>query len=295
MKTKEIGADRVFNIINVIISVLIMLFSFYPLYFVLIASFSDPALVTSGKVWILPARITFDGYKQILAYSDLWLGYGNTILYTVIGTFINIVFTVTGAYALSRRDIPARGFFIKMFVFTMLFSGGLIPTYLLIKALGLYNNFWVMILPGALSVWNFLIAKSYFEANIPNELLEAAKIDGCSDIRFFVSVVLPISKVILAVLVIYYSVSHWNAYFNAMIYLKDRVKWPLQLVLRQILITAQNTDELTVNTADVMKALNLAESMKYGVIILASLPVMAMYPFFQKYFIKGVMIGSIKG
>ena len=152
-----------------------------------------------------------------------------------------------------------------------------------------------MILPGALSVWNFLIAKSYFEANIPNELLEAAKIDGCSDIRFFVSVVLPISKVILAVLVIYYSVSHWNAYFNAMIYLKDRVKWPLQLVLRQILITAQNTDELTVNTADVMKALNLAESMKYGVIILASLPVMAMYPFFQKYFIKGVMIGSIKG
>lgn len=295
MKTKEIGADRVFNIINVIISVLIMLFSFYPLYFVLIASFSDPALVTSGKVWILPARITFDGYKQILAYSDLWLGYGNTILYTVVGTFINIVFTVTGAYALSRRDIPARGFFIKMFVFTMLFSGGLIPTYLLIKALGLYNNFWVMILPGALSVWNFLIAKSYFEANIPNELLEAAKIDGCSDIRFFVSVVLPISKVILAVLVIYYSVSHWNAYFNAMIYLKDRVKWPLQLVLRQILITAQNTDELTVNTADVMKALNLAESMKYGVIILASLPVMAMYPFFQKYFIKGVMIGSIKG
>ncbi len=295
MKTKEIGADRVFNIINVIISVLIMLFSFYPLYFVLIASFSDPALVTSGKVWILPARITFDGYKQILAYSDLWLGYGNTILYTVIGTFINIVFTVTGAYALSRRDIPARGFFIKMFVFTMLFSGGLIPTYLLIKALGLYNNFWVMILPGALSVWNFLIAKSYFEANIPNELLEAAKIDGCSDIRFFVSVVLPISKVILAVLVIYYSVSHWNAYFNAMIYLKDRWKWPLQLVLRQILITAQNTDELTVNTADVMKALNLAESMKYGVIILASLPVMAMYPFFQKYFIKGVMIGSIKG
>lgn len=295
MKTKEIGADRVFNIINVIISVLIMLFSFYPLYFVLIASFSDPALVTSGKVWILPARITFDGYKQILAYSDLWLGYGNTILYTVVGTFINIVFTVTGAYALSRRDIPARGFFIKMFVFTMLFSGGLIPTYLLIKALGLYNNFWVMILPGALSVWNFLIAKSYFEANIPNELLEAAKIDGCSDIRFFVSVVLPISKVILAVLVIYYSVSHWNAYFNAMIYLKDRWKWPLQLVLRQILITAQNTDELTVNTADVMKALNLAESMKYGVIILASLPVMAMYPFFQKYFIKGVMIGSIKG
>lgn len=295
MKTKEIGADRVFNIINVIISVLIMLFSFYPLYFVLIASFSDPALVTSGKVWILPARITFDGYKQILAYSDLWMGYGNTILYTVIGTFINIVFTVTGAYALSRRDIPARGFFIKMFVFTMLFSGGLIPTYLLIKALGLYNNFWVMILPGALSVWNFLIAKSYFEANIPNELLEAAKIDGCSDIRFFVSVVLPISKVILAVLVIYYSVSHWNAYFNAMIYLKDRWKWPLQLVLRQILITAQNTDELTVNTADVMKALNLAESMKYGVIILASLPVMAMYPFFQKYFIKGVMIGSIKG
>ena len=295
MKTKEIGADRAFNIINVIISVLIMLFSFYPLYFVLIASFSDPALVTSGKVWILPARITFDGYKQILAYSDLWLGYGNTILYTVIGTFINIVFTVTGAYALSRRDIPARGFFIKMFVFTMLFSGGLIPTYLLIKALGLYNNFWVMILPGALSVWNFLIAKSYFEANIPNELLEAAKIDGCSDIRFFVSVVLPISKVILAVLVIYYSVSHWNAYFNAMIYLKDRWKWPLQLVLRQILITAQNTDELTVNTADVMKALNLAESMKYGVIILASLPVMAMYPFFQKYFIKGVMIGSIKG
>lgn len=295
MKTKEIGADRVFNIINVIISVLIMLFSFYPLYFVLIASFSDPALVTSGKVWILPARITFDGYKQILAYSDLWMGYGNTILYTVIGTFINIVFTVTGAYALSRRDIPARGFFIKMFVFTMLFSGGLIPTYLLIKALGLYNNFWVMILPGALSVWNFLITKSYFEANIPNELLEAAKIDGCSDIRFFVSVVLPISKVILAVLVIYYSVSHWNAYFNAMIYLKDRWKWPLQLVLRQILITAQNTDELTVNTADVMKALNLAESMKYGVIILASLPVMAMYPFFQKYFIKGVMIGSIKG
>lgn len=295
MKTKEIGADRVFNIINVIISVLIMVFSFYPLYFVLIASFSDPALVTSGKVWILPARITFVGYKQILAYSDLWMGYGNTILYTVIGTFINIVFTVTGAYALSRRDIPARGFFIKMFVFTMLFSGGLIPTYLLIKALGLYNNFWVMILPGALSVWNFLIAKSYFEANIPNELLEAAKIDGCSDIRFFVSVVLPISKVILAVLVIYYSVSHWNAYFNAMIYLKDRWKWPLQLVLRQILITAQNTDELTVNTADVMKALNLAESMKYGVIILASLPVMAMYPFFQKYFIKGVMIGSIKG
>ena len=294
-RSNRLSPDWKFDLVNGALILMITLLILYPLYFIVIASFSDPNAIARGRVWFLPKNITLEGYRRILEYKKIWLGYKNTILYTGVGTFVNVSFTMMAGYALSRKDLPLRGLWIGIFMFTMFFDGGLIPRFLFLKNLGLYNNFWVMILPTAVSVWNLIIAKTFFENSIPDELLEAAQLDGCGDLRFFASIVFPLSKAIMAVLAVYYAVGHWNEYFNAMIYLKDESKFPLQLFLRQVLLQNQFQDEIMINNADAEKNALIAESMKYGIIILSSLPVFVMYPFMQKYFVKGVMIGAVKG
>ena len=296
-KIKSAKEDAVFNIINYIILTLCFLAVAYPLYLIIISSFSDPIEVGLGRVWLYPKKITFEGYKRILEHEDLWIGYKNTLLYTFAGTSVNLVLTLAGAYALSRSDMPGRNIFMGFIVFTMFFTGGLIPNYLLVKNLNLIDKFMVMVLPKAIVVWNLIIARSFFQTTIPQELREASEMDGCTDIYFFVKIVLPLSKAIIAVLVIYYAVMHWNSYFDAMIYLKSREKYPLQLVLREVLVLNQYNDNMMemVNSENSNEYLMIAESMKYGIIIVASLPVLVLYPFLQKHFMKGVMIGAIKG
>jgi len=287
--------DRIFNIVNYSLLVIILLLISYPLFFVIIASISDPVDVSLGRVWLWPVNASMEGYRRILAHSDLWTGYRNTIYYTVAGTALNLALTLTGAYSLSRKDLPGRNIFMKFIVFTMFFSGGLIPTYLLINNLGLYNTFWVIIIINAVSVYNLIVARTFFQNNIPDELLEAARIDSCNDIKFFLMIVLPVSKAIIAVLVIFYAVTHWNSYYNGLIYLRDRNRFPLQIFLREILIQNQFGEDMQVDDPNELAVRMIANTMKYGVIIVASVPVLILYPFLQKYFMKGVMIGAIKG
>ncbi|MCU6792534.1 carbohydrate ABC transporter permease [Paenibacillus sp. WQ 127069] len=280
--------------VGTVLLILVLVVVAYPLYFIVIASVSNPSAVSLGEVLLLPKGITIDGYSRIFAHHDLWIGYRNTLVYTFVGTFINVAMTLTAAYALSRKDLIGRNVFMGYIAFTMFFSGGLIPTYLLIKSLGLYNSFWVMVLPGAVSVWNLIIARTFFQTTIPDDLWEAGVMDGCTNVRFFVSIVLPLSKAISAVLILFYAVAHWNEFFNGLIYLKDRARYPLQLIIRDILIQAQMNQDLVQDENAEILAL-ASNMMKYGVIIVASIPVLILYPFIQKYFVKGVMIGAIKG
>jgi len=274
----------------------------YPLFFVLIASVSDPVLVNTGKVWIIPRGLTLDGYARIVQHDDLLRGYRNSLAYASVGTLLNLGLTLTAAYALSRRDLPGRNGIMLYLTFTMFFSGGLIPTFLLIRDVGLYNTFWIMILPAggsalhlAVSVFNIIIARTFFMNTIPQELLDAAVMDGCSDLRFFRSVVLPLSGAIVAVLMVFYAVGHWNGFFHGLIYLRERERFPLQLILRDILIQNTFTEELEIDDENALAAMMLAESIKYGMIIVASVPVLILYPFVQKHYVRGVMIGAIKG
>lgn len=291
MKRKCIQ-DRIFLICNTILAIFFLLICLYPLYFILIASFSSPGLVTNGKVWIIPRGITLAGYEMMLQHTEIWNGYFNTILYTVIGTCINLVFNISAGYALSRKSLPFRRLINMFFLLTMFISGGLVPTYLLMNSLHLVNTFMIMVLMGGVNVWNLIICRTFFENNIPIEILEAAKIDGSSELGFFLKIALPLSKAILAVMTLFFAVEHWNGYYNALIYLRDENKYPLQLILRNLLLTTQ----LSPDTRDsgMEQLLNL-QSMKYGVIVIASAPVLILYPFIQKYFVKGVMIGAIKG
>lgn len=285
--------DVIFDIINTSILILITLTILYPLIFVVSASFSDPMLVLTGKVSLLPKEPTLKAYKVVFKNQDILSGYKNTIVYTVVGTLINLVMTIAGAYPLSRKDFLGRKTLTLFFTVTMFFSGGLIPTYLIIRDLGLYNNFWVMVIPGAVSVWNMFIMRAFFQNSIPMELEEAAFIDGASNMTILLKIVLPLSAPIIAVMVMYYGVGHWNAYFNALIYLNDRDRYPLQLILREILLQNQMS-EMTEGETVVSQQL-LAEGIKYAVIVVASVPVLLLYPFLQKYFMKGVMVGAIKG
>ena len=269
----------------------------YPLFFVVIASISDPVRVNTGEVWIVPLGLTLDGYREIFTDDQILRGYWNSILYTVFGTLLNLVLTISSAYALSRRDMVGRNLIMGVLVFTMFFTGGLIPLFLLVRSLGLYDTFFIMILvmPNAVSVFNIVIARTFFQSNIPQELLEAASMDGCSDFRFLVSVVIPISGAIIAVLMVFYAVSHWNAFFGALVFLKSESRYPLQLILRGILLSHQLADDMWVDDSDALKHQMLAESIKYGVIVVASIPVLVLYPFVQKHYVRGVMLGSIKG
>ena len=288
--------DRTLDIVLYAILGAITVSVLYPLIYVTSASFSNPVDVLNGNMKLLPIDLTLEGYRRVFRNSAILIGYKNTILYTVVGTIVNVAVTVATAYPLSRKDFVGRNLFTILFTFTMFFSGGLIPTYLVIRSLGLINNFWVMILPGTISVFNVIIARTFFKSAIPAELQEAAMIDGCSNIGILVRIVIPLSKPILAVLALFYAVAHWNAFFNALIYLNDRERFPLQLILREILLQNQMINTMTqTGDSDTMEMELWSESIKYSIMIVASLPVLVIYPFFQRFFVKGLMIGAIKG
>lgn len=296
-KNTHIRDDVGFNIVNYTILTIVLLVVAYPLIYIVSASFSSTAAVMANRVWLWPVEPSLKGYEAVFNNKDILTGFGNSILYTLVGTFVNLVVTLAAAYPLSRKDLRPRNVIMLVFSFTMFFSGGMIPSYLLISDLGLLNSRWSIILPGALSVYNMIIARQFFASNIPTELLEASQLDGCSDFQFILRVVIPLSGAIVAVLGLFFAVGHWNAYFNALLYIGDRKKYPLQVFLREILI--QNTIDASmtgsVSIEDEVVKQGLEDLLKYSLIIVASVPVLLIYPFVQKYFVKGVMIGSIKG
>ncbi|MBO9604471.1 MAG: carbohydrate ABC transporter permease [Paenibacillaceae bacterium] len=289
------GSDRAFDIVVHVLLALLLLVVLYPLLYIVSASFSDPYAVTNGQMLLWPVGFTWEGYDKIFASDDIWNGYKNAIVYTLVGTTVNVVLTIMAAYPLSRSNFMARNFFMSLFAFTMFFSGGLIPLYMVVKALGLLNSMWALIIPSAVSIWNIIVARTYFQMSIPNELYEAAQIDGCRNFRYLLSVVLPLSKPIVAVLVLFYGVGHWNKFFDALIFLNDEDKYPLQLILRNILIKNMLSEQMLDQFTDFAEQDRIAEVIKYGLIVVSSVPMLVIYPFVQKYFIKGVMIGAIKG
>lgn len=287
------SSDTVMEVVMYAFAVVILVILMYPLYFIVIASFSDPSAVAGGQVWLFPKGFTLDGYKELLKHENIWIGYRNTILYTVVGTIIGLAVNISAAYALSRKDLAGRKFLSLFFIFTMFFNGGLIPTFLTIRDLHLYDTFLVMVLPFSVGVYNIIVARTFFQTSIPSDLWEAAQIDGCGNLRYFAQVVLPLSKAIIAVLGLWIAVGHWNSYFNALIFLKNPDLHPLQLILRNILITNQMQSGMGTGEAAQI-ALRLANMMRYSVIIVATVPIMCIYPFVQKYFNQGVMIGAVK-
>lgn len=294
-RIKRSKEDLIFDIIAYAFLGAVLLIIVYPLYFVTIASVSDPYAVLNGEVVVLPKGLNIDSYIRIFQDKNIWTGYANTFLYTILGTLLNVALTMTIAYPLSRKYFSGRKTIMTLLLITMYFSGGMIPTYLLVNSLHLRDTLWVMIFLGAISVYNVIITRTFLESNITSELEEAASIDGASQLHFFFKMVLPLSKSILAVLVLYYAVAHWNDYMRGMIYLNSAKKYPLQLVIRSILIQTQMIDTNSIDVEEIAARMKLAEAMKYGVIIVSSVPVLVLYPFIQKYFVKGVMIGAVKG
>lgn len=294
-RIKSSVGDRLFtSMIYALLSVFFLMI-LYPLIFILSASISDPSAVVSGKVWLWPVQPTLMGYEAVFKHKLIGSGFANSVYYTVFGTAINIVMTVLAAYPLSRSDLYGKNVIMLLFVFTTMFSGGLIPGYLLVKDLGMLNTVWAMVLPGALSVWNVIITRTYFQTALPAELLEAAQIDGCNDFKFVGKIVIPLSGPIIAVMTLYYAVGHWNQYFNAMIFLNKQNLYPLQIVLRNILIQNDVNALMLSDIANVAQREALRVLLKYSLIVVSTLPLMLVYPFVQKHFVKGVMIGSLKG
>ncbi len=294
---KDSTQDKVLYFFAYLIMTLSLIIVGYPLIFVLSASFSSGVAISQGRVFLWPVDVTLDGYEAVFKHKLIVSGYINTIAYTCVGTFINVAVTLICAYPLSRRDMQWKGFYMFLFVFTMYFGGGLIPTYLWINNMKLVNTFWVMILPGLMSTYNMIIMRTSIQSGIPQEMLEASMIDGCSDIQYFWYMVLPLSTATIAVISLYYAVGHWNAYFNALIYLTDRSRYPLQIILREILVSNQvSMAEVEGIDPEALAAMaNLANQLKYALIIVSCGPILLAYPFVQKYFVKGVMIGSVKG
>lgn len=297
-KMRMTKGDVVFTICNYIFITLAVVITLYPLVYVLSASISEPTKVNSGEMWLWPVDITFAGYKRVFNNPDIWSGYANTIFYTVFGTLINLVLTIPCAYALAKKHLPFKKGISFIILFTMFFSGGLIPLYMLVDTLHLLDTVWAVVLPTAASAYNIIISRTFMETTIPEGLEEAAEIDGCDPFRTFFKIILPLSAPIIAVMALFYGVGHWNSYFNEMIFLTDRSKLPLQVILREIIVVTQiNTSGQTTNmeaqTAAEMQ--QLAGIIKYAVMIVSSLPIIIVYPFLQRFFVKGVMIGSIKG
>jgi putative aldouronate transport system permease protein len=296
MAQRRTPADWFADIVIWVLVAVVAVAVIYPLYFVVIASFSNPAMVSTGKVTVLPVDINFGGYEKVFSDSRIWIGYRNTIVYSVVGTLLNMVVTLPAAFALARIEFKPRRVILFLFTFTMYFAGGLIPSYLLFKDLGLLDNMWVFVLPGAVSVWNLIIARSFFETSIPEDLHDAAQIDGLGYFGYFMKIVLPLSSAIIAVLALYYFVGHWNDYFTALIYIRTDTKQPLQMVLQNILLANQTQQGGSGNGGQsALQQQQLADQIKYGVIIVSTLPLLVVYPFLQKYFNKGVMIGAVKG
>ncbi len=298
-RTKRCKEDVVFDTVTFLILTVILIIVIYPLYWVVISSISDPSAVSSGDVLWKPIGFTLKGYGEVFKNSAVMRGFLNSIFYTVCGVAVNLAVTLPTAYALSRSVFSGKKPITIFYMITMFFGGGLIPTYLVVKNLHMLNTMWALILPGCLSVYNMIVARTFFKSNISEELYEAAEIDGCSQGKFFFQIALPLSKAIIAILVLYYGVGHWNSYFSALVYISDKDYYPLQLVLRNILITNETALSQTATTQAARDALRekqqLIDVMKYSLIIISSIPVLVLYPFIQKHFVKGVMIGSIKG
>ena len=302
MKTKPVKRcreDVIFDTVIFIILTLILFVVAYPLYWVIISSFSDPTAVSAGKVLLRPIGFTLKGYAEVFKNSQVMRGFFNSIVITFVGVCVNLAVTLPTAYALSRDNFSGKKPITIFYMITMFFGGGMIPTYLVVKNMQLLNTIWALVLPGCLSVYNMIVARTFFKSNISEELYEAGEIDGCTQSRFFFQIALPLSKAIIAIMVLYYGVGHWNSYFSALLYISDQDKYTLQLVLRNILITNQTALSQTATTAAARAALQeqqqLIDVMKYSLIIISSVPVLIMYPLVQKHFVKGVMIGSVKG
>ncbi|QHT59847.1 carbohydrate ABC transporter permease [Paenibacillus lycopersici] len=292
---RESFSDKLFLTLVYAFLALVLLVVLYPLVYILSSSFSSPQAVISGKVWLLPVDFSLAGYRAIFSNPQIMTGYGNSLFYTVFGVLINVSLTVMMAYPLSRTTFYGRNVLMGMLVLTMMFSGGLIPYYLTVKNLHLLDTRWAMLLPSAMAVWQVIIARTFFQTSIPKELGEAAELDGCSDLGFLWRVVLPLSKPILAVLVLMYAVSQWNAYFEALIFLKSQSRFPLQIILRNILILNSIDSSMMVDANKMAAMQGLRDLLKFSLIVVATVPVLAIYPFVQKYFVQGIMIGSLKG
>lgn len=288
-------SDRIFDVVNIILIIFAVLITIYPLYFILIASISSPVYTNIGQVVLYPRGIMFDGLYMLATTPAIWMGYRNTIIYAVLGTSINMFVTIPAAYALSRKDFRARKFVSFFFIFTMIFSGGMIPTFIVVMRVGLLDSMFALMIPNALSVWNMIVAKAFFD-NMPYDMTEAAVMDGCSNTRLFITIILPLSKAMLAVIALFYVVGHWNAFFEAMIYLSSREKFPLQLILREILILAEMVATADGGMTDQMREMHdLSNLIRYSAVVVSTVPLLILYPFVQKYFTQGIMIGAVKG
>jgi len=296
----ESRADRIFDVINYLLLIIVLVLTAYPLIYIVSASVSDPTAVNSGRMWLWPVSFTLEGYQRLFKNGEIWLGYANTIFYTVFGTLLNLAVTLPCAYAMSRKDFVGRKTLNFMVVFTMFFGGGLIPTYIVVKNLGLLDTRIILLVLGATSSYNLIVTRTFFSSSIPDELRESAFVDGCTNWILFTRIVLPLSKAIIAVMALFFGVTHWNAYFNALVYISTREKYPLQVFLREILIFSEmlpamlaSEDSLVIE--ELTRQARIAEMVKYGAIIVSSLPVIIAYPLLQRYFVKGVMLGAIKG
>jgi putative aldouronate transport system permease protein len=291
---KDSAGDKVFLISIYVILSFVFIVVLYPLIYILSSSFSSPAAVTSGRVWLWPVDLSLNGYEKLFQTPQIMTGYANSLFYTAAGTIISVLLTIMISYPLSRKTFFGRNALMMMITFTLLFSGGLIPTYMVVREVGLIDTRWALLIPNAIWVWQVIIARSFFQNSIPDELIDSSEMDGCSDFRFMRSVVVPLSKPIIAVLVLMYAVGQWNAYFDALIYLKSANLFPLQLILRSIIIENNSSGGLS-DALKLVERQQLAESLKYSLIVVATLPVLIIYPFVQRYFVQGMLVGSVKG
>ena len=290
-KIRRSATDITFNTVNNILLGLVLIAILYPLWFILIASISDPNLVTLGKITFYPKGITLAGYKKVFEYKDVWTGFRNSFIYTVTFTIIATSLTVSSGYVISRKDLVGRKLLTTFFMICMFFNGGMIPTYLIIQKLGMLNKIWALVLPSAISTYNMIIMRTFFENTIPNELIEAAALDGCNDITTFFRIVLPLSGAVFAVMALFYGVAQWNSWFPALLYIRDRSLYPLQMILREVLIQS-DIGNMAGSTGDVEV---IGDGLKYATMVVSTLPIMCLYPFLQKYFVAGVTIGAVKG
>lgn len=292
---RQTVSDRIFDAVNMVVMIILCILIVYPLYYVLIASFTEPSIVASGKMLFYPEIPFLDGYVRIFEYRPIWQGYLNTAIYTMVGVLICIVTTIPAAYALSRDDLFGVKVLNLLFTFTMFFSGGIIPMFILLRTIKIYNSIWAIVFPSAVSVFNLIVCKTFFMTNIPRELHDAAVVDGCSDFRFFFQIVLPLSSTIIAVMVLFYGTRFWNDYMNALMYLADDSKMPLQVVLRNLIIVNTVASSMYTDPEELAVRAKLAEQLKFGIIVVSAAPLMIVYPFVQKYFAIGVTVGAVKG
>lgn len=289
------GCDLVFYGVSALVIGILTLTVLYIIVYILSASFSSPAALAAGKVVLWPVDFSVDGYKAVFNYSKVWIGYRNTIFYVIVGTAINVSMTLLCAYPMAQKDLYGGKAIMAYFTFTMIFNGGMIPTYILVKNLGIMNTVWSLLIPGAMTVYNMIIARTFIRTNIPGELRDAARIDGCDDFHFFFEVVLPLSKAIIAVLTLWYAVGHWNSYMDAFLYLRDNKLYPLQIFLKDVLVSGEFSAEDMMDPETAIALQNMKLLLKYSLIVVSVVPLFFFYPFVQKYFVKGVIIGSVKG